>query len=479
MARRERPTVLRATVDGETLGLFVGERGGIYARLNGRPRRVAEGVCAVPVGPRDQTGIAQGVYWSGQPIPIHQLNERPNLFWPNRYRSEPWAPDGVWIDSEKLYREIQARARRPRPPRLKDLPMVWEDLPETRRRVAIQPRDLEIFRHLDRFGVQISDRLAYEFFPGRDLTSCQRRLKALTEAGYLMRGRPQLSRGSVAYVYRLTKAGFEAGQAAYDDERKPYVPLDRTWTGRAGGGAQSVEHDLRAGGAILELAAIARGLGLEAEVFGPLDSRCDVPTVYDSTERRRARATMGEFGRTGIHDLRLGLKFRDVVPDGSVRLLAGHDPPREILVEFDRTARPSKNAPKLHGYDSFLSVWWAGCERLEGHAQPMVLFVCTSETVVGSFLELAASELTGWRRGDGDRRLYPGRRSLAFCTEEALYEDGSVAEVHFVDDGDGPRSVPLEGLFGVANRPAAERRVAPSAPDPPIEIWGDPDEALP
>lgn len=447
MAGASPPTVLHATVEGRTVGLFVGEDGRIYARLNGRPRRIAEGVCAVPVGPRDGNGIAQGVYWSGERIPIDHLNERPNLFWPNRHRLEPWAPDDVWLQDDDEYRHLEARARRPRPPRLPNLPMIWEDAREKRRRVALQARDLELFRHLARFGVEVSTRIAYEFFAARDLTACQRRLKALTEGGYLVRGRPQLSRGSVPYIYRLTKKGFLAGQARYDPEGEPYISTEREWTGRVGGGAQSLEHDLRAGGAVMELVTLALTLGYDAEPLGPAEVRCEVPTAYDSMERRRTRITIGEFGITGIHDLRLGLKFRDVVPDGGLRLRGADGGTREIPVEFDRTARPSKNASKLQGYDSFLSIWWKRCERLDGQARPAVLFVCTSETVVGSFLEFAAGELTGWRRTDGDRRSHIGRGSVFFCCEEALYEAGEATEVCRLGDAGETRTHLLGDLI--------------------------------
>ncbi|MGH2800696.1 MAG: replication-relaxation family protein, partial [Thermoleophilaceae bacterium] len=245
MARASTPAVLNAEIDGRSVGLFVGEDGGVYTRLNGRQRRVANGVCAVPVGAREASGIAQGVYWSAERIPVKHLNQRPTLYWPNRHRHEPWAPDDAWLEDEEEYRHLEQRARRPRPPKLPNLPMVWEEVPTVRRRIALQARDLELFRHLARFGVEVSTRIAYEFFAGRDLTACQRRLKALAEGGYLARGRPQLSRGSVPYVYRLTAAGFEAGQAHHDAEGDPFIPTDRKWTGRVGGGAQSLEHDLR------------------------------------------------------------------------------------------------------------------------------------------------------------------------------------------------------------------------------------------
>ncbi len=102
--------------------------------------------------------------------------------------------------------------------------MVWEDVPARRRRVALQSRDLDLFRHLARFGVEVSTRIAYEFFPARDLTACQRRLKALTEGGYLVRGRPQLSRGSVPCIYRLTRAGFGRGSSTKTKTARPSSP---------------------------------------------------------------------------------------------------------------------------------------------------------------------------------------------------------------------------------------------------------------
>jgi hypothetical protein len=467
MKRASAPSALKATIDGRSVGLFVGDDGGLYARRNGRSLWVAFGVCAVPVGPSDRTGITYGVFWSGQPILIDHLNARPNLFWPNRYRDEPWAPDAVWLDDEGQYRKLRAWAHRPAPPRLPNLPMIWEDQPAAKRRIALQARDLEIIRHLARFGVEVSTRIAFEFFHGQDLTGCQRRLKALTDSGYIARGRPQLSRGSLPYVYRLTKAGFAEGQKHYDAEGEPYVPLNREWTGRVGGGAQSLEHDLRASGAVMELVAFARLLGCEAEPLGPFEARCDVPTAYDPSDRRHKRVTMSELGHTGMHELRLKRAFRDVVPDGGVRFTSVHARTRELLIEFDRTARPSKNASKLRGYDSFLGAWWYRCERLEGQTQPWVLFVCTSESVVGSFLDLAATELTGWRPGDGDGRDYPGRESVGFCTEAALYEDAGGADVHFVAAEGETGAMKLGSLIEQAGG-ARQRQSVPPTTVPPV-----------
>ena len=69
-----------------------------------------------------------------------------------------------------------------------------------------------------------------------------------------------------------------------------------------------------------------------------------------------------------------------VVPDVSIRMdgpLAGQPRTLSMLLEVDRTARPSYNSEKFVAYDHFLAGWCLKTRRYgkELRARPLVVFV--------------------------------------------------------------------------------------------------------
>jgi protein involved in plasmid replication-relaxation len=409
-------------IDGRRELIEAGEDGALYVRRNGRRLRVADGVCPLPVGRRGETRVAGGILCSGDGIRIEQFLPPPRCCYPNRWRHEPWAPSDPWLESEDEYRLLKRQAAHPSaPPRLPAATFYWEDSGRPARRMALLDRELEVLRHLHQFRIETSSRLAWEFYRDCDRSRAQRRLKAL--AGYVRRGRFRVRRGSLPLIYALTKRGFEAARARYDAAALPYIPVDAKWQERVPGVIQAFEHDLRASGAIMELAGWIRSLEYEVEIGGPSQARVPVPTTFDRNRQRHVRIQLTTISTTlSVGGLRLGFEFRDIAPDGVLRLGEDESSRAEILVEFDRTGRPSKNIDKLRAYDSFLSAWWKYSDRLSGRRAPIVVFVCMSPAVVEGFLTAAGEQLVGRvRREQGRPDGFPGRWRTFFCCEDDLY----------------------------------------------------------
>ena len=285
-----------------------------------------------------------------------------------------------------------------------------------------QHRDLEILRALHRYRYLTTNQIAETWWAGCHLTRAQVRLRRMHDAGWIDRIRPRLERGSHEWIYLLAREGFRLGQS-YVRGAESYIPGEAKWRPRDAVDLDYVWHDLEVNHWML---AYIRLLGERlGDWLGPAEARIEIESAYDPSRRRHARLTADRVcpRATFAHELQLGDELSPVFPDASVMLVGSDaDPPCELVVEYDRTGRPTKNVEKFRRYDALLTIGWRAVERLRalspdgGWTPPaIVVFVCQPGSVE-PFMQAADSEVTGLLGSYlASQQLRPGREGIVFC----------------------------------------------------------------
>ena len=290
-----------------------------------------------------------------------------------------------------------------------------------------QARDLEILRALWRYRFLLTSQIAREWWSGKSLWAAQKRLLRMTAAGWVTRFRPRLWKGKHEWVYQLARKGFELGRTCRGLDG-PYIPSEAKWRPRHVNDYRVVQHDLQVNAWVM---AYRRLIGDEvADWLGPEQGRLDVPTRY--VDRRFKPMTLEHAqyempDNRSIRDLRLA-SFAPVVPDATLMLELDEGERRfELLVELDRTARPTKNVDKLRRYDALITAWWRGADRYRGAEEPpTVVFVCADEQHALSLMRAADREVTGRHsRYDGRPMGWPspGRERMLFAAERDVHRE--------------------------------------------------------
>lgn len=311
-----------------------------------------------------------------------------------------------------------------------------------------QQRDLEILRALYRYRYLTTRQIAETWWPGCHLTRAQVRLRRMHEAGWIDRIRPRLERGSHEWIYLLAREGFRLGQAYVRGETS-YIPADAKWCPRDAVDLDYVWHDLEVNDWML---AYTRLLGERLDDWlGPAEARIEIESAYDPSRRRHARLTADHVSphATFAHELRLGDELWPVFPDASAVLAdTDADPPCELLIEYDRTGRPTKNVEKFRRYDTLLTVGWRAVERLRAlspepgwTAPAVVVFVCQPGNLE-SFMEVADAEVTG-ELGSylASQHVRPGREGIVFC-DAADIESGNPRAWRLPEEPPASRTAP-------------------------------------
>jgi hypothetical protein len=276
-------------------------------------------------------------------------------------------------------------------------------------------RDLALLAFLHDFNYATTSTLAVAFW-GRYASPARERLKLLCDAGLVDKLRPRVARtqGSQEWIYRLTQRGWrvvvDAGQAA---DGYPYTPSRLT-------SIAYVEHDVQVAALVVWLAArnaaandhAAIGV-LEAAGFtamGPRAARID-PRCQPVAGNRSAAATLGP------QRLHLGRATAGVLaPDTTLAGVTPKGKTTAVLIEYDRTAKPTKQIARLRRYDHFLTLGW----RQGGYANldlpPLVLYICPSDQHIAPLAQLADRELTAAIEAADGTRTHPGRELLAFTS---------------------------------------------------------------
>lgn len=294
--------------------------------------------------------------------------------------------------------------------------------PDARRTLEPTNKDLEVLAALVRYRVLLTSQIAAEWWPGNHPTAAQRRLGLLTRAGLVRRFRPTLSRGKHEWIYQVTREGFLLARR-HRGADGPLVPTHTDVDDKAPNDARLVFHDLQVNAWVLAYRRLARDA--VPEWRGPAESAIEAPTKAG----RRAEPM-------GLSDLRLegylqvrGLKrprFARVSPDAALVLSLPDDRQVELLVELDRTRRPTKNDSKLLRYDALITAWWRAVPRYQELGEPpVVVFVCQHDDDARQLMHLANSQLRGCIQNPGEpsaRWRYPGRERAIFVSERDIHE---------------------------------------------------------
>jgi hypothetical protein len=294
------------------------------------------------------------------------------------------------------------------------------------RDLAPQARDLEIIRALWRYRFLLTSQIARDWWPGKSLYAAQRRLLRMTAAGWVTRFRPRLSKGKHEWIYELDRKGFELGKK-WRGLEGPYVDPDAKWRPRHVTEYSVVAHDLQVNAWVMAYRQLAAEAMLDWR--GPDEGRLDVPKTYE--DRRYRPVTDHDASRElpnyrRVRDLKLD-HFAPVFPDATITLYSDERGTElDLLVELDRTRRPTKNLTKLRRYDAFLSAWWRLTERYQHVAAcPYVVFVCPGEDEAMSLMRAADSEVTGRHASPGtapDTWRSPARERMLFAAEEDVHD---------------------------------------------------------
>ena len=161
---------------------------------------------------------------------------------------------------------------------------------------------------------------------------------------------------------------------------------------------------------------------------GGRSSRVFPPTRREGRERLPLRARDVPLGGSRrIRDLALE-EFKPISPDATIELaLTVASPPHrfDLLLELDRTGRPSSNVEKFHRYDALLTGWGRAHDRYKMQGEPpVVVFVVEDEPKARAFIDAADTAITGAIVTPGtapEHWEYPGRERTFFVCERDVH----------------------------------------------------------
>ena len=294
----------------------------------------------------------------------------------------------------------------------------WGTRPNRPRPITITRRDLQLLRFLHDFNYASTSTLAAWFW-GRYSSAARERLKLLHDAGLLDKLRPAVgrTRGPAEWTYRLTTSGWHTlanwGEPA---DGFPFRPARLT-------SISYVEHDVQVAALLAIVAArAARARGREGPLLdvapftisGPRSGRIQLrathaPGLKQHDSAASAGADPREQGR--------GL----LEPDATLTGTTSDDKTTAVLIEYDRTRRPAKQADRLRRYDAFLNFGWHSSQHRNLDIEPAVLFVCSDARGAPALARVADRELTTSTRQD-ETIEYVGREQIGFTSRSQLVE---------------------------------------------------------
>jgi hypothetical protein len=314
--------------------------------------------------------------------------------------------------------------------------------------------DVEILALIACFRHLLTTQIHRRFNGGRAITTTQRRLKRLSDAGLVERFQfHRRDGGGVPMCYVITAEGREhLGSRevdAHDDDDAGAASAARTRSDSASRLRQA-RRDVHIAGWTLAIERAASGSG--AKLLGAADSVLS-PPLFSGVERRRplGPADLRLSGGRAPHDfLRTEPggslveveRFETVRPHAIIELTrrarddgaspgAGADTPNapsiDVLVEFDDRLPEGGSAGKLERYDHFLSGWSAHTPRYGRRLEaiPVVVFVCRDRARARACARSADATLRACRAYAGDYPFdweYPARERILFASERDGHE---------------------------------------------------------
>jgi Replication-relaxation len=300
--------------------------------------------------------------------------------------------------------------------------------------------DLEMLELIAAMRHVLSSQLHRRFNPGRAMTTTQRRLKRLSDAGLVERFQfHRRDGGGIPMCYVVTAAGV---QALADDGRAVTLPGSGSGTGRAGrldarrtddGVLRQARHDVHVAGwalAIVGDGSVLRGPDASA-LSPPTRSYADTRVAFTPGDLRLPGGrTPHDFVRTDAAGQQVELeRFETLRPDAIVAI-AAHDrslPVTDVFVELDDRPAVLRAARKLERYDHFLAGWSLHTLRYGrcAEAVPVVVFVCRDRARARECARRADALLRACRAYAGEYPSdweYPGRERVLFAAERDAHE---------------------------------------------------------
>lgn len=305
-----------------------------------------------------------------------------------------------------------------------------------------EPLDVEILALIASMRHVLSSQIHRRFNEGRAATTTQRRLKRLSDAGFVARFQfHRRDGGGIPMCYSITGAGLRIVSEhrgslvgivlGEEDAHRSEQPISSSREVSGDRLLRQARHDVRvAGWGLAVERALADGL---LRLRGPVDSVISPPSSSRANPGRMLAPgdlslaggrTPHDFLRTIEKDTRVEVEhFQSVRPDAS--LLPQRR--RELLVEFDDRLPEGAGAAKLERYDHFLAGWSSHIRRYSrpSGGLPLVVFVCRDRSRACECARRADRVLTACRAYAGEYPRdweYPGREHIVFVAERDAHE---------------------------------------------------------
>jgi hypothetical protein len=304
-----------------------------------------------------------------------------------------------------------------------------------------EPLDVEILVLIASMRHVLSSQIHRRFNEGRAVTTTQRRLKRLSDAGLVARFQfHRRDGGGVPMCYSITPAGLHlarergrslaceilGGEASHENDPSPSHSNPRTGERLL----RQARHDVRAAGWALAVERVhAQG---QLELRGPDESALS-PQSHSKAGDRTMLApadlclpggrTPHDFLRTVEPGTRVEVeRFQSIRPDATIRSKT-----HELLVELDDRLPEGAGAAKLERYDHFLAGWSVHLARYTRPATqlPTVVFVCRDHARARECARQADRVLTACRAYAGEYPSdwdYPGRERILYAAERDAHD---------------------------------------------------------
>ncbi|HEY2437980.1 MAG TPA: replication-relaxation family protein, partial [Solirubrobacteraceae bacterium] len=330
----------------------------------------------------------------------------------------------------------------------------WASKVATPSALDTEELDLEILALIGTLRHVLTSQLHRRFNPARSITTTQRRLKRLSDAGLVERFQfYRRDGGGVPMCYVISGAGLRLLQSVSHPgigEQDDHAACHSSTAIAPGDGERRLaqaRRDVHVAGWAFALERLHSPL--RCAMRGPEQSVLSPP--LRSGGDGRARLAPGDLrlpgGRTPHDFLRTGAggemleveHFETVRPDAIVEL-AGSRPRAggsgdseersavvDVLVELDDRLRSPRATAKLERYDHFISGWALHTKRYgrRQQANPLLVFVCRDRTRARDCARAADGVLKACRAYAGEYPFdwnYPARESILFASERDIHE---------------------------------------------------------
>jgi hypothetical protein len=312
----------------------------------------------------------------------------------------------------------------------------WVPAPRTAVGLDLEEIDLAILDLVASLRHVLASQLHRRFNSRRALSTTQRRLKRLADAGLLERfqfHRRDGGGGPMCCV--ITPSGLRELAAR---DRLPGALFDEasaTAPGRPKGerGLRQARHELHVSGWVLALAGV---IGHSAcRLRGPELCVVSPPRSGSGSSAALAPAHLRLPGGRVAHDFLTTTggeaceveRFARVRPDALLEATGGDPVTVDLLIEFDDRHGTAASIAKLERYDHFLTGWSAHTARYgrRQRAVPIVVFVCRSRARARECARAADAVLRACRAYAGEYPHdweYTARTRTYFAAERDLHE---------------------------------------------------------